>query len=221
MARKNQHVIKKASPMVDVARSVDLQHMTATQLRSYIQNEGKRLNQQIVEIEKRGLQTSSFAYEKLTSKPNYSQYLGTTKSGHTKINLATRGLSRQELQKRAKIIEKFAGSRTITVSGIKEYNKNVTSSLRAKYPAMSKLSDEQLLDILKTQGFAHMKATVGSDVVMKMIASAASPEAMIRILESAGTLTTVDGALKEYERINKEYSDGWEPVKGFNPFESV
>ena len=67
--KKSQTLKPKASTQVQQAREADLQHMSSKELRSYIANEGKRLNQQIVEIEKRGLERESFAYEKLTSKP--------------------------------------------------------------------------------------------------------------------------------------------------------
>lgn len=215
-----KHLNPKASSQVQKARTSEISSMSNKELRSYIANEGKRLNQQIVEIEKRGLQTASFAYEKLTSKPVYAQYLGNTKSGHTKINLATRNKSRSEMLQMANIIRKFSQSKTMTKSGIIEYNKSGLSSLRNRYQGMNRLSDAQLADILKTTGFAHIKGTVGSDVVMKMISQSASYEAMKSYLEASGTLQTVDKAISDYNKIQAAYSGDFEPISAglFIPF---
>lgn len=212
MARTRQYLNPKASSRVNKARSADIKGMSSKELSSYIAQEGKRLNQQIVEIERRGLQTASFAYERLTSKPTYALYLGVSKSGRTKINLNTRGMSRSEKQQLAGVIRKFSQAKTMTKSGIESYNRKVLNSLRASYSGMSRLSDAQLADILKTTGFAHIKGTVGSDVVMKMIAQAADYEAMKDFLEAAGTLQTVDGAISRYNEINSEYSGEFEPL---------
>lgn len=206
------HLSKKGSSRVQSARDVDIQHMTSKELSSYIRNEGKRLNQQIVELEKRGKQRASYAYERLTSKPAYAPFLGVTSSGHTKINLNQRGMTRQQKQQLAKVIEKFSGAKTITVSGIEEYNKNVLNGLRRKYPGLKDLSDDELSDILKTEGFAHIKGTVGSDTIFKLIAKAQSPETMIKYLESSGAIETRMKALEEYNTINKEADKGWRRV---------
>ena len=219
--KKSQTLKPKASTQVQQAREADLQHMSTKELRSYIANEGKRLNQQIVEIEKRGLERESFAYEKLTSKPQYRDYLGTTKSGHIKVNLATRGMSRPEMQKVANIIQKFSQAQTMTASGIQEYYSNVFNGLRDRYPGMSGLTDSQLSDILKTEGFLHAKGVVGSDTVMKLIQKAASPEQMIEFLQAAGTLDTHDEAINKYNEIMSTDGD-WQPVPlDFNIFEET
>lgn len=217
--KKSERLKSRASSQLQEAREADLQHMTLKELKSYIANEGKRLNQQIVEIEKRGLEKESFAYEKLTSKPQYRDYLGTSKSGHLKVNLATRGMSRPELQRMANIIQKFSQAQTMTASGIKQYYENVFNGLRDRYPGMSGLTDEQLADILKTEGFLHAKGVVGSDTVMKLIQKAASPEQMIEFLQAAGTLDTHDEAINKYNEIMST-SGNWEPVPlDFNIFD--
>lgn len=219
--KKSQRLKPKASAQLQQAREADIQHMSAKELRSYIANEGKRLNQQIVEIEKKGLERESFAYEKLTSKPQYRDYLGTTKSGHLKVNLSTRGMSRPEMQRIANIIQKFSQAQTMTASGIKEYYSNVFNGLRDRYPGMSGLTDEQLSDILKTEGFLHAKGVVGSDTVMKLIAKAASPDQMINFLQAAGTLDTHDEAISKYNEIMSTSGD-WQPVPlDFNVFEET
>ena len=212
MARTRQYLNPKASSRVNKARNADIKGMSSKELSSYIAQEGKRLNQQIAEIEKRGLQTASFAYERLTSKPTYALYLGVSKSGRTKINLSTRGMSRSEKQQLAGVIRKFSQAKTMTKSGIESYNKNVINSLRASYSGMSDLSNNQIADILKPTGFAHIKGTVGSNVIMKLIERGASYDAMKEYLEAAGTLQTVDTAVTRYNEINSEYSGDFEPV---------
>lgn len=217
--KKSERLKSRASTHLQEARDADLQHMTLKELKSYIANEGKRLNQQIVEIEKRGLEKESFAYEKLTSKPQYRDYLGTTKSGHLKVNLATRGMSRPELQRMANIIQKFSQAQTMTASGIKQYYENVFNGLRDTYPGMSKLTDDQLADILKTEGFLHAKGVVGSDTVMKLIQKAASPEQMIEFLKASGSLDTHEESIEKYNEIMGTSGD-FEPLPlDFNIFD--
>lgn len=217
--KKSERLKSRASSQLQEAREADLQYMTLKELRSYIANEGKRLNQQIVEIEKRGLEKESFAYEKLTSKPQYRDYLGTTKSGHLKVNLSTRGLSRPELQRIANVIQKFSQAQTMTASGIKQYYENVFNGLRDTYPGMSKLTDDQLADILKTEGFLHAKGVVGSDTVMKLIQKAASPEQMIEFLKASGSLDTHEESIEKYNEIMGTSGD-FEPLPlDFNIFD--
>lgn len=217
--KKSERLKSRASSQLQEAREADLQYMTLKELKSYIANEGKRLNQQIVEIEKRGLEKESFAYEKLTSKPQYRDYLGTSKSGHLKVNLSTRGMSRPELQRMANVIQKFSQAQTMTASGIKQYYENVFNGLRDTYPGMSKLTDDQLADILKTEGFLHAKGVVGSDTVMKLIQKAASPEQMIEFLKASGSLDTHEESIEKYNEIMGTSGD-FEPLPlDFNIFD--
>lgn len=217
--KKSERLKSRASTHLQEARDADLQYMTLKELKSYIANEGKRLNQQIVEIEKRGLEKESFAYEKLTSKPQYRDYLGTSKSGHLKVNLATRGMSRPELQRMANIIQKFSQAQTMTASGIKQYYENVFNGLRDTYPGMSKLTDDQLADILKTEGFLHAKGVVGSDTVMKLIQKAASPEQMIEFLKASGSLDTHEESIEKYNEIMGTSGDFEQLPLDFNIFD--
>lgn len=217
--KKSDRLKSRASSQLQEAREADLQYMTIKELRSYIANEGKRLNQQIVEIEKRGLEKESFAYEKLTSKPQYRDYLGTSKSGHLKVNLSTRGMSRPELQRIANVIQMFSQAQTMTASGIKQYYENVFNGLRDTYPGMSELTDDQLADILKTEGFLHAKGVVGSDTVMKLIQKAASPEQMIEFLKASGSLDTHEESIEKYNEIMGTSGD-FEPLPlDFNIFD--
>lgn len=198
---KKKYINPKASSNVYRARDVDIQKMGSKELRSYIQNEGKRLNQQLVELQKRGYTDQSFAYSKLTETPRYAEFLGLSKSGRVKINLGTRGKSRSQLQRVANVIQRFVTTKTITISGIKDYYKNVFTTLRSKYKGFGNLSDEQLADILKTDGFTHAKAVLGSDTVFKMIHQEADVNFMAEYLDRIGDLRTRDAAELEFERM--------------------
>ena len=206
--KKSQTLKPKASAQLQQAREADLQHMSTKELRSYIANEGKRLNQQIVEIEKQGKEREAYAYQKLTSQAKYRDYLGTTKSGHIKVNLATRGMSRPEMQKVANIIQQFSQAQTMTVSGIKQYYHNVYEGMRQKYTGMKDLTDEQIADIINTEGFFHAMGTIGSDTVMKLIEKSAGPQYMMKFLEAAGSLNTQDESITKYNEIMKT-SGNW------------
>lgn len=202
---KAQKRTPKASKQVLVARDADVKKMTVNQLKLYIANEGKRLNQQLVEIQKRGLQQESFAYSKLVDTPRYAQYLGMSKSGRVKVNLAIRGKSRGEMQRVAGLIQQFANTKTITVTGIKSYYKGVFDKLRSKYNEFGDLTDEQLADILKTEGFAHAKAVLGSDTIFKMIHQNADVAFMQEYLDNVGSMQSKYAMRKEFKRMKAEF----------------
>lgn len=195
----------KASSRVQIARDADVKKMTVKQLKLYIANEGKRLNQQLVEIQKRGLQRESFAYSKLVDTPRYAEYLGLSKSGRVKVNLAIRGKSRGEMQRVAGLIQKFANTKTITVTGIKSYYESVFNKLRSNYDGFGKLTDEQLADILKTEGFAHAKAVLGSDTLFNIIHENASVDFMTQYLENVGALQSKYAMRKELKNLKATF----------------
>lgn len=208
---KKKYINPKASKNVYRAREVDPQKMGAAQLKSYIANEGKRLNQQLVELQKRGYTDQSFAYSKLTETPRYAEYLGLSKSGKVKVNLSTRGKTRSQLQRMASLIQRFANTKTITISGIKDYYKNVFNTLRSKYDGFGGLTDEQLADILKTDGFSHAKAVLGSDTIFQMIHKAADVDFMEQYLENIGSMETRNAAEMEFKRM-QSMSSGFSPI---------
>lgn len=202
---KAQKRTSKASTRVQVARDADVKRMTVKQLKLYIANEGKRLNQQLVEIQKRGLEHESFAYSKLVDSPRYAEYLGLSKSGRVKVNLAIRGKSRGEMQRVAGLIQKFANTKTITVTGIKSYYKSVFNTLRGKYNEFGDLTDEQLADILKTEGFAHAKAVLGSDTIFKIIHQNADVDFMRQYLENVGAMQSKYAMKKELKTLKANF----------------
>lgn len=208
---KKKYINPKASSNVYKARDIDVQKMGSKELKSYIQNEGKRLNQQLVELQKKGYTDQSFAYSKLTETPRYAEFLGLSKSGKVKVNLSTRGKTRSQLQRIANVIQRFVTTKTITISGIKDYYKNVFTTLRGKYKGFGSLTDEQLADILKTDGFSHAKAVLGSDTVFKMIHQEADVDFMAEYLDRIGDLKTRDAAELEFDKM-KRMKAGFTPV---------
>lgn len=192
-----------AGRKVQKAREIDIVRASTKALQSYIANEGKRLNQQIVAIEKNpSLVKASFAYKALVESPANAQYLGRNKSGYTKINLSTRGMTRQQLQQLAGIIKKTAGSQTITKQGIKSYYGRVFDSLRAKYPGLNKFSDEQLSDILTTTGFESAKGADGSDRIFTIISQGQSIDNVVSYIEKRAGFSTIMEANREWQAIN-------------------
>ena len=208
---KKKYINPKASSNVYRARDIDVQKMGSKELKSYIQNEGKRLNQQLVELQKKGYTDQSFAYSKLTETPRYAEFLGLSKSGKVKVNLSTRGKTRSQLQRIANVIQRFVTTKTITISGIKDYYKNVFTTLRGKYKGFGSLTDEQLADILKTDGFSHAKAVLGSDTIFKMIHQEADVDFMAEYLDRIGDLKTRDAAELEFDKM-KRMKAGFTPV---------
>lgn len=102
----------------------------------------KRANQRLVEMERRGLQEKSPGYEAGTA---YLQSIGRRRFSET-----GKGTVREvERQKRA--LEKFLGYKTSTVTGYKEYRRNVIEGLKKAYPELEKenFDFEALLDLYK------------------------------------------------------------------------
>lgn len=197
-------------------RLIDIHGATVKELRAYIANEGKRLNQQLVEIQKRGLTETSFGYEALANSAKNREFLGVSKSGRLKINLNTRGMERGELQRLARIIDRTTAYQTITVTGIKDYYGRVFATLRAKYPGLAKFTDKQLEDILKTEGWESAKATVGSSQAFEMVGSADSADKIMEFLESSGAGKSIESYVKDFNKLTGA-GYVWQPAENI-PF---
>lgn len=194
-------------------RYLDIRSASTKELKLYISQEGKRLNQQLVEVQKRGLTGGSFAYKALADRPSNREFLGVSKSGKLKINLNTRGKDRAYLQKLAGVINRSISYKTLTISGLKGYYQRVFKTLRGKegYEGLSKLSDAQLSDILNTEGWESMKATVGSEQAFRMIGSANSAEKIVDFLESTGGGMEISNYVSKFNKeVGAEYV--WEPA---------
>lgn len=198
-------------------RYIDIHGATVKELRQYIANEGKRLNQQLVEIQKRGLTETSFGYEALVSQSKNREFLGVSKSGRLKVNLNTRGMERGELQRLASVINRTTAYQTITVTGIKEYYGRVFDTLREKYPELKGLTDAQLADILKTEGWESAKGTVGSEQAFKMIASADSADKVMGFLETSGAGKSIESYVKDFNEFTGA-TYVWQPAENVPAF---
>lgn len=185
---------------VQQARRIDTQQATMDQLQLYISQEGKRLNWQLAELEKRGLELSSFGYQNLVDKSANRSFLGVSKSGHMKISLSTRGKTRSELQQMASVIQKAVNSQTITPSGIKNYYSRVFDSLRARYPELNKYTDDELADIFTTTGFKSSKNFLGSDRIMQMIGAAKTAGDIKDYIEHTSGFDTITQAEKDFNK---------------------
>lgn len=194
-------------------RYIDIHGATVKELRAYISNEGKRLNQQLVEIQKRGLQESSFGYDNLTKRSINHPFLGVSKSGMLKVNLSTRGLGRGELQELAGVIKRTVSYQTITITGIKQYYGRVFETLRNKpgYENLKRFTDTQLADILKTTGWESAKTTLGSEQAFRMIGSVKSANQAIKWLERSGGGQSIDSYVKEFNKFTGAGYQ-WEPA---------
>lgn len=194
-------------------REIDVHGATIKELRSYIANEGKRLNQQLVEIQKRGLEKTSFGYEALVESGKNREFLGVSKSGKVKINLNTRGMDRAQLQRLAGTINRGITYKTVTVSGIKEYYGSVFSSLRDNegYEGLKNFTDEELADILKTEGWESAKMTLGSEQAFKMIGSVNNAEMIKNFLQTEGAGKSISDYVEDFnEATGAGYV--WEPA---------
>lgn len=191
-------------------RYIDVHSASVKELRAYIANEGKRLNQQLVELQKRGKTESSFGYKALVDASKNREFLGVSKSGKLKINLNTRGMERGELQRLAGLINRTTSYQTITVTGIKAYYKQVFASLREKYPELKDMTDDQLADILETEGWESAKGTVGSGQAFRMIGTADSADKVVSFLENSGAGKSISSYVKDFNTYTgADYV--WEP----------
>ena len=198
-------------------RYIDIHGATIKELRQYISNEGKRLNQQLVEIQKRGLTETSFGYEALVNQSKNREFLGVSKSGRLKVNLNTRGMDRGELQRLASVINRTTAYQTITVTGIKEYYGRVFDKLRDNYPELKGMSDAQLSDILKTEGWESAKATVGSEQAFKMITSADNADKIMDFLKTSGAGKSIESYVKDFNEFTGA-TYVWQPAENVPTF---
>lgn len=106
----------------------DLNRMTTNQLKTYIQNKGKRANTRLVSLEKEGYESLP-AYNYVASKlPNRNKYTESSKRGNLKFTLSSKKLlsnidpqnKRNVLLEQATNIQNFLKAKTSTVGGVKK-----------------------------------------------------------------------------------------------------
>lgn len=104
---------------------------TERELSDFIHAYGKRANERIADLERRGLENSSLAYRYLTEKSNATLVM--SRSGHTKFDLRTRNLNIKELRSRAEKIEQYLNAKTSTAGGIKAASNKTYNTLAKKF----------------------------------------------------------------------------------------
>lgn len=97
---------------------MNLNNLSTERLKAYVASHGKKVNQRLVTLEEYG-QRNVFAYRYVSDKiPDYMKEK--SKSGHLKLNIRTRGKSRNELLELATVIQNVEKAKTSTLKGIKK-----------------------------------------------------------------------------------------------------
>lgn len=97
---------------------MNLSNLSTERLKAYVASHGKKVNQRLVTLEDYG-QRNVFAYRYVSdSIPDYMKEK--SKSGHLKLNIRTRGKSRNELLELATVIRNVEKAKTSTIKGIKK-----------------------------------------------------------------------------------------------------
>ena len=101
---------------------MNLNNLSTERLKAFVASHGKKVNQRIVTLEEYG-QRNVFAYRYVSDNiPDYMKEK--SQSGHLKLNIRTRGKTRNELLELATVIQNVENAKTSTVKGIKKtYNK--------------------------------------------------------------------------------------------------
>lgn len=193
-----------------MARIVEIDIRTATnkQLIQYIQSEGKRANTALTALENAKQDKRSIAYQYLSSKKQ--KFITTSKSGHLKIDLKTRGKSRGELMAQASVIQGFRKAKTSTVGGTKKHYSMTFQSLKDKQK-LANITQEQWEDIYETMGFQSFYNQFGSEEVMELIRHSENPEDVVKALQEAGTFKVSRDAFRLVDKLkimrNTDFSD--------------
>lgn len=193
-----------------MARIVEIDIRTATnkQLIQYIQSEGKRANTALTALENAKQDKRSIAYQYLSSKKQ--KFVTTSKSGHLKIDLKTRGKSRGELMAQASVIQGFRKAKTSTVGGTKKHYSMTFQAMKEKQN-LGNITQEQWEDIYETMGFQSFYKHFESDEVMELIRHSDNPEDVIQALQEVGTFKVSRDAFRLVDKLkimrNTDFSD--------------
>ena len=177
----------------------ELNNLTAKQLAGYIANYGKTVNTRLSTLEKKGYGESSLAFRYITEKdPHRWEYVTKSKSGHTKILLKTRGLTRNQLLAKATTIQGFLNAKTSTISGIKKaYNKSLNTFNERKD---TNLSQEEYKDLVTHDKWKEASKKFGSDQIIAIVRKYSFDKAM-EILDNLDNFRTVRQMNKFAETI--------------------
>lgn len=142
-----------------------LNNLSTERLKAYISSHGKKVNQRLVTLEDYG-QRNVFAYRYVSDKiPDYMKEK--SQSGHLKLNIRTRGKSRNELLELATVIQNVEKAKTSTLKGIKKtydkMKKKTEESLGVEIP------DEDFQQIFGQQAFIRFTEKFGSKQYVRLV----------------------------------------------------
>lgn len=144
---------------------MNLSNLSTERLKAYVASNGKKVNQRIVTLEKYG-NRNVFAYRYVSDNiPDYMKEK--SQSGHLKLNIRTRGKSRNELLELATVIQNVEKAKTSTLKGIKKtYNKMKRETERA---LGVELSDKDFHKTFGQQAFKNFSEKFGSKQYVRMV----------------------------------------------------
>ena len=144
---------------------MNLSNLTTERLKAYVASHGKKVNQRIVTLEEYG-QRNVFAYRYVSDNiPDYMKEK--SQSGHLKLNIRTRGKSRNELLELATVIQNVEKAKTSTLKGIKKtYNKMKRETEKA---LGVELSDKDFHKTFGQQAFKNFSDKFGSKQYVRMV----------------------------------------------------
>ena len=144
---------------------MNLNNLSTERLKAYVASHGKKVNQRIVTLEKYG-QRNVFAYRYVSDNiPDYMKEK--SQSGHLKLNIKTRGKSRNELLELATVIQNVEKAKTSTIKGIKKtYNKMKRETEKA---LGLELSEKDFQKTFGEQAFKNFSEKFGSKQYVRMV----------------------------------------------------
>ena len=144
---------------------MNLNNLSTERLKAYVASHGKKVNQRIVTLEEYG-QRNVFAYRYVSDNiPDYMKEK--SQSGHLKLNIKTRGKTRNELLELATVIQNVEKSKTSTIKGIKKtYNKMKRETEKA---LGVELSDKDFHRTFGELAFKNFSEKFGSKQYVRMV----------------------------------------------------
>lgn len=144
---------------------MNLSNLSTERLKAYVASHGKKVNQRIVTLEEYG-QRNVFAYRYVSDNiPDYMKEK--SQSGHLKLNIRTRGKSRNELLELATVIQNVEKAKTSTLKGIKKtYNKMKRETEKA---LGVEISDKDFHRTFGGQAFKNFSEKFGSKQYIRMV----------------------------------------------------
>ena len=144
---------------------MNLRNLSTERLKAYVTSHGKKVNQRLVTLEDYG-EKNVFAYRYVSDTiPNYMKEK--SQSGHLKVNIKTRGKTRNELLELATVIQNVEKAKTSTLKGIKKtYNKMKRETEKA---LGVDIKDDDFKQIFGGEAFKNFSDRFGSKQYVRMV----------------------------------------------------